>query len=583
MAQPSPDRLSLLYRVSQAFNSSLDFEEVLRRVMDEVIAATRAERGFVVLRDAAGGLDFRAARGMDQTTLEAPEFQISRGVVERVVTQGKPQLTSDAQQDAWLGTRESVRGLKLRAIVCVPLVVKGTPIGAIYVDNRMQAGIFTAGDLELLNAIAASAAVAIDNARLFRDVQDKLQQLSTLHTISAELTSTLDLEAVLTACLQHVQAIFASETASILLVEGDELVFRVASGARAAEARRIRVPFGKGIAGWVVEHRLGAIANDVRRDPRFYPNVDRHTGHLTRSLMAAPLIVNERAIGAVEVSNKPDEYTAADLNLLSTIAASAAIAIENARLYQVAVEKGRLEREMQVAREVQASLMPRATPHIPGWEFAARWQPQREVAGDYYDFILSEDAPRLGLVIADVTDKGMPAALFMALTRSIIRASVPGAPSPLEGVLRANRLVSADATGGMFVSLFYGDLNPVTGEMVYVNAGHNAPLLYRADSDQWVKLIRTGMPLGVDLGNVYEQRSVRLQPGDFVVLYTDGVTDAVNAQEQEFGDERLRRVLLENRAAPAAAMVAAIVRALEAFTGPTVPFDDVTLVIAKRL
>ena len=583
MAQPSPDRLNLLYRVSQAFNSSLDLDEVLKRVMDEVIATTRAERGFVVLREPDGQFVFRAARGMEQTTVDAPEFQISRSVVERVVSEGKARLTSDAQQDAWLGTRESVRGLKLRAIVCVPLVLKGTAFGAIYVDNRMQAGIFTSGDLELLNAIAASAAVAIDNARLFRDVQDKLRHLSMLHTISGELTSTLDLDAVLTTCLQRVQEAFASAAASILLVEGTDLVFRVASGARAAEAKRVRVPFGRGIAGWVVEHRQGVIVNDVQHDPRFYPEVDRHTGYLTRSLMAAPLIVNERAIGAVEVSNKPDDYTAADLDLLGTIAGSAAIAIENARLYLVAVEKGRLEREMQVAREVQASLLPRTIPHISGWEFAARWQPQREVAGDYYDFIPAEDASHLGLVIADVTDKGMPAALFMALTRSIVRASVVTASSPLDGIQRANRLVCADATGGMFVTLFYGELNTTTGELAYVNAGHNAPLLYQAGLAQLVKLIRTGMPLGVEYWSAYEQRSVQLQPGDFVVLYTDGVTDAVNAQEQEFGEERLRRVILENRAAPAADMLAAVVRALEAFTGATAPFDDITLVVARRV
>ncbi len=582
MAQSSPDRLSLLYRVSQTFNSSLDLDEVLQRVMDEVIAATRAERGFVVLREADGRLVFRAARGMDQTTVDDPAFQISRGLVERVVSEGKPLLTSDAQADAWLGGRESVRGLRLRAIVCVPLVLKGAPLGAIYVDNRMQAGIFTDAELDLLNAIAANAAVAIENARLFRDVQNQLQQLNMLHMISTDLTSTLELKAVLTACLQHVQDIFTSATASILLVEGAELVFRVASGAKAAEARRIRIPWGQGIAGWVVENKQGVIANDVRKDPRFYPDVDRHTGHLTQSLMAAPLVVKDRAIGVVEVTNKPGGYTAADLILLSTMAASAAIAVENARLYLVAVEKGRLERELQVAREVQASLLPRATPQLPGWEFAARWQPMREVAGDYYDFIRADDSPRLGLVIGDVTDKGMAAALFMALTRSIVRASVASAASPVEGLLNANRLICADSTNGMFVTLFYADLNPATGDLTYVNAGHNAPLLYHAHDEQLTKLSRTGMPLGVDHTSNYEQRTVRLNPGDFVVLYTDGVTDALNAQEQEFGEDRLRRMLFEQRTAPAADMVAALLQALDDFTGPTAPFDDVTIVIAKR-
>ena len=238
-AQPQGARLALLYRVSRTFNSSLDLDEVLNRVMDEVIAVTHAERGFVMLRDEDGGLAFRVARGMDRSMVDDPEFQISRGVVEQVAHEGQPMLTSDAQRDERLSMRLSVIGLGLRSILCVPLKCKDTVSGVIYVDNRLQAGIFTADDLDLLVAIASNAAIAI----------------------------------------------------------------------------------------------------------------------------------------------------------------------ENARLYQVAVEKGRMERELQMAHAVQASLLPRETPQMPGWEFEARWQPAREVSGDYYDFI-PIDGNKLGLVIADVSDKG---------------------------------------------------------------------------------------------------------------------------------------------------------------------------------
>ncbi len=170
MTQPSADRLALLYRISQRFNSSLDLDEVLKQVMDEVIAATRAERGFLMLRDATGQLVFHAARGIERQTIDAPQFQISRGVVERVAHEGLPRLSSDAQSDAWLSGRASVLGLGLRSILCVPIQLKGVAIGVIYVDNRLQAGIFTAADLELLTAIAASAANAIENARLYTNL-----------------------------------------------------------------------------------------------------------------------------------------------------------------------------------------------------------------------------------------------------------------------------------------------------------------------------------------------------------------------------------------------------------------------------
>lgn len=414
-SQPSVEHLALLSRLSHTFNSSLDLDEVLNRVMDEVIAVMRAERGFVMLREEDGSLTFRVARGMDQHTIDAPQFQVSRSVVERVAREGVPVLTSDAQSDARFMMRRSVAILGLRSILCVPLEIRDRIVGVLYVDNRMQVGVFTQ----------------------------------------------------------------------------------------------------------------------------------------------------------------------ADLDLLMTIASSAATAVENARLYQVAVDKGRLERELQMAREVQASFLPSETPHLPGWEFAACWRPAREVAGDYYDFI-PVDPGRLGLVIADVTDKGMPAALFMVLTRSIVRASVGRASSPSDGITHANRLICADSSGGMFVTLCYALLDPAACTLTYVNAGHNPPLLCEASQGQLSELESSGMALGVMSDAVFEQSTVCLGPGDFVVFYTDGVTDAIDAREHEFGMERLQHVILDHRRSSATEIMAALEQALSDFVGPSIPFDDIAIVVVRR-
>jgi serine phosphatase RsbU (regulator of sigma subunit) len=416
-SQSHNDRLALLYRLSQTFNSSLDLDEVLNRVMDEIIDATRAERGFVMLREADGTLVFRVARGMGHAEIDDPQFQISRGVVERVASEGQPMLTSDAQSDDRLSMRLSVLHLGLRSILCVPLMIKESILGVVYVDNRLQSGIF---------------------------VQD-------------------------------------------------------------------------------------------------------------------------------------------DLDLLTSIASSAAIAIENARLYQVAVEKGRMERELQMAREVQASLLPGETPQVAGWEFAARWQPARQVSGDYYDFVPGHQG-QLALVIADVVGKGMPAALFMALTRSIVRASMGHALSVAEGIDRANRLICADSAEGMFVTVFCALLDPETGEVTYVNAGHNPPLLCTpgAGKESLTDLMPTGMALGVLDDFPFEEQTVYLESGDFLLLYTDGVPDATGAGAQRFGMERLRRVVLEHRHESAAVIVAALEGVIGEFTGDTTQFDDIAIMIARR-
>jgi sigma-B regulation protein RsbU (phosphoserine phosphatase) len=415
-SQGSGRRFALLYRLSQTFNSSLDLDEVLDRVMDEVIKAIGAERGFVALRREDGGLDFRSARGMDQTTIDHPEFQISRGVVEEVAQNGEAVLTSDAQQDDRFSDRKSVMGLRLRSIICVPLQLKDKDLGVIYVDNRLFAGIFTDESLELLNAIAASAAIAI----------------------------------------------------------------------------------------------------------------------------------------------------------------------ENARLYQVAVEKGRMERELQMAYRVQASLIPAQTPLFQGWEFAASWQPAREVSGDFYDFIpCGNDC--MGTLIADVTDKGMPAALFMAMSRSILRSSLDQAGSPAKGITKANSLICSDSTISMPVTAFYGVIDPQNDQMIYVNAGHNPPLFYRKGADRPIELTRTGMLMGFMDDAVYDQALVQIAPGDFVVLYTDGITDATNEDQESFGMHRFRAAIAENRHLPAEKILSGIEKSVKKFIGTTAPYDDITLLIARRL
>lgn len=274
-------------------------------------------------------------------------------------------------------------------------------------------------------------------------------------------------------------------------------------------------------------------------------------------------------------------FTQADLDLLSAIAASAAIAIENARLYQVAVEKGRMERDLQLAYKVQSSLLPHEAPSYAGWEFATRWIPAREVAGDYFDFFPLGDG-ELGIVIADVADKGIASALFMASCRSVIRGSMLRASSPQDGINSANRLIHADATDGNFLTLFFAQLNPESGEMVYVNAGHNPPLLVRRGADVLQKLTLTGMALGVIEDFNYDQRAINLNPGDMIFLFTDGVSEAVDIDSAEFGEVRLEKFVLDNQEQTAEDLAASLETTLEVFTASTQPFDDITIVVIKR-
>jgi phosphoserine phosphatase RsbU/P len=586
------DRLMLLYRLSQDLNASLSPGEVLERTMDDVIAVTRAERAFVMLIDdtaAGGGQQLNlVTRGIKQEALETTEFSYPRSVVKSVLESGVAVLTSDAQTDERFNANASVTLHKLRSILCVPLKSKSKLLGAIYVDNRIQHGVFTDTDLELLSSIAASAGTAMESARLHTETEARLRTLDLLHRISQEITATLDLDRVLTATTQAVKELLNASAASILTVDGDELTFQVSvGGPTAVAAKPFRVPLGQGIAGWVVEHKQPVLVNDAQNDPRFFGNMDKKTGFLTEALIAVPLIVNERAIGVIEVFNKPGGFTQSDVDLIATFSSSAAFAIENARLYQLAVDKGRMERELQMARQVQASLLPQATPQLSGWDLAACWLPAREVAGDYYDFVslepLADDTQCLGLVIADVADKGMPAALFMVDVRATLRASMSAAPTPAQGIAHTNALVCADAQDGMFVTLFYAQIDAGNNQVTYVNGGHNPPFWIKAGAGAPEVLSRTGVALGVDPALPYDQKTIALAKGDFLVLYTDGVTDALNAAGQEFGLERLEKAIRANRKKNAPELVRALEKELTSYIGATDPFDDITLLVLRRL
>jgi sigma-B regulation protein RsbU (phosphoserine phosphatase) len=240
------------------------------------------------------------------------------------------------------------------------------------------------------------------------------------------------------------------------------------------------------------------------------------------------------------------------------------------------------KRELEMAVRVQSQLIPLHLPEIPGWEFAALWQPAKEVSGDYYDFIPNKG--RMGVVVADVSGKGMPAALFMASTRSILRAKATAFMSPVENLTQANLLLCADAAGkGMFVTLFYAEVEPEGSALSYVSCGHNPPFWYRSDRREIVELDPTGTVLGMREDAVYGVKQIEVGRGDVLAFYTDGFTEAFNERQELFGDDRMKQVLSRHAGEPPARLLEAIQRDLEAFVGAAPQSDDRTIVIAKRV
>jgi len=240
-----------------------------------------------------------------------------------------------------------------------------------------------------------------------------------------------------------------------------------------------------------------------------------------------------------------------------------------------------LEKELDVAREIQKSFLPSRPPTVPGFQIAAYWRSARRVGGDFYDFMPLANH-QIGLAIADVADKGVPAALFMALSRTLLRATAMSGRTPAEALHRANELILTDARSDLFVTIFYGVLDPKSARFTYANAGHNPPIWFEAKSHTTHFMKEHGIAIGVVPEVLVKDANVTLSPGDVMLLYTDGVTEAFNVEGEEFGEKRLEQVIRDCADHTAEEISQAIVSALRSFVGDEPPFDDVTMVVGKR-
>ena len=403
--------------------------------------------------------------------------------------------------------------------------------------------------------------------------------LRTLYEITGAMNSSLDFDEVLNNVMDSVLHVTKAQRGFLMIAdETGELRTLVIKGVDGATLDA--EGYSTTIVRQVVASRKSLLTNNAQLDTRYTPG-ESIIMHKLRAILCAPMLVKGRLIGIVYVdtSMRSGSFSEADRDLLSAVAGQAGIALENARLYTVAVEKGRMEKELQMAREIQQSLLPHTMPNIPGYEIAPLWQAARETAGDFYDaFALGDD--RFGVVIADVSDKGAGAALFMAVTRTMIRSNAHVGLSPVETIGRTNDLILEDAESGMFVTVyhshFYSD-----GRSFHVNAGHNPPFYYHAKAKTLENLPRGGRAVGWFAENPLREVRLDLSPGDVIVYYTDGVTDAENPHGEAYGEGRLRQIVAAHATASADQLLKAIMDDVEAFCSGAPAFDDMTLVVVR--
>jgi len=412
-----------------------------------------------------------------------------------------------------------------------------------------------------------------------------LRELNAMLSVSQFMSAGVELDALLAMIIDKLVETLGAEGGTLFLIDEErgELFSRVLLE-HTSGLEEIRIKIGEGIAGYVAE--TGQIMNigEAYKDPRFARGFDQQTGYQSRTILAAPLRNSQqKIIGVVELLNKKGgEFSSRDERLLIAMASQAAISIENSRLHAQEVRQQLVNKDLETARRIQQSFLPQSVPQRPGWEIAAYWQPMRAVGGDFYDFYAMDDG-RLAVAIADVTDKGVPAALFMALSVTVLRFAMTLNFSPSEMMNRANQVILANQRSSMFTTAFVSYLDWETGIMDYASAGHNPPVFYHAKTRRCELLNVQGVALGVFKSATYQEKRIQLESGDVCVLYTDGITEIINSSMEEFGEDRLEQVILQNAHRSAYELVEAIAAANDDFSEGLGDFDDETLIVIKKL
>lgn len=438
----------------------------------------------------------------------------------------------------------------------------------------------------------------VERKALGGEVLHLYRELNLIYSFSEKLAALLDVERVAALTLQQARHLIVATDGVVMLLDDDTGALRTVSGFGDEMPMLQGLRKGDGIVGAVAGTGVAEIVNDVDQDPR--RAVEPPT---IKALISAALRVGERVTGVIALgSTVPMAYTAAELKLLNTLALQTATAIENARLFertvqaglererlmalhqQVEVARAKLESEMTLAARIQADLFPAAMPAVLGYALAARNRPARQCGGDYYDAIVMSEAAggRLLLCVADVSGKGLPASLVMSNMQATLRALLGRSVSLPALAAEASDLLFASTAPEKYVTAALVDLEPSSGAIRFVGAGHVDTLILRADG-QTVTLASTGMPLGMLPPLIpYGEVRLQLEPGDTLVLFSDGVTDAQNVADEEFGEARLVECLRASAGQSPDAVIACIMTAIDAFAGAAPQFDDITVLVVRR-
>ena len=450
---------------------------------------------------------------------------------------------------------------------------------------------FTPRQVEIGKFIANFIGNMLHNSNLVANLQDystrmerMLNELGTLHEITHALESSENIDTLLAYIMKKSQLVMQAESASLMLVieETNELEFKIVLGPKATAVKPFRLPIGKGISGWVAQTGKPVLIPDCYSDPRFDPSFDKRSGYRTRSMLTVPMIYQSKTLGVMSIINRHDgkPFDENDKLLFTIFASQAALSIENRRLLYAAIEKERLDKELQVAAEIQNLLIPQSLPEPSFLQIAAEYIPCKEVGGDFYDVIRMNDHQYI-FMVADVSGKGIPGAMVVSYLQATLRAFLQYSSDLIPIVSKLNEAIIRQTTSDRYVTFFMGMYDHMKEEFSYINAGHNPPIIVSEDGH--ITELRKG---GIFVGYVpweYESETIPFKKNDTLIMYTDGLVEAMDKNEVEFEFDRLKDIVKKNRTENSQKLLEHIFSAVQKHIGTNPMEDDFTLLVTRRL
>lgn len=578
---PKTLTLETINDITTRINSTQDLHSLLTVIMDTASEFLNCEGSSLLLYDAESEeLIFDIARGARGGLLASKRIPSGQGIAGECAQSRAPIVVNDAAgDDRVLKSFDAEIGFTTRNLLAVPMLARNTLIGVLEVVNTRDGRAYAKSDIRLLAYLSNMAALAIYNRQLYEDLKARMDELDCVYQISQSIRLHTDLDEALESAMQAICEVLDVERVSVIIQ--DDAGYRLVKTRGFALADRdVRIDPNEGIAGIVMRTGDPMLVRDIEKELQL--SRENASRYRTRSFISVPISHEEQVIGVLNAADKKDgqPFDFFELKVLSTISYQMADAFARMLAAQQERRLSEYRKDLETAAMIQMNSLPEIPSQIAGLRIATLYDACRDVGGDFYD-LLYHGEERISLVMADVSGKGVPAALFMEYSKTLLAGQIPRYLDPATTLTRTNNEIYRHSKLGMFVTVMLIQVERDMNRLRLASAGHNHQILFRVKTGKIESLSAKGAPLGVFEGTEYIDRVIEYEPGDLLLLYTDGITEAYNESYEEFGEERLFELVRANPAAEPDAIRDEIVRRVGDFTAGVEQADDATMVVVR--